>query len=81
MTHYIKFIDETTAINALHTADFVAEGQIITASHAHAIDVVGEIVRDDEILPGWHVNFMGELPENWEPYIFTPEHPVRLFAQ
>ena len=80
MTHFLKFPDEATALNALDTAGFIADGQIITASHAHALDVVGEIVRGDEILPGWHVNFIGELPDRLKQYIVTPNHPVRVFA-
>ena len=65
---------------------------VITASHTHALDVVGIISTGGEYdeegkvitppvpLDGWHVNYMGELPEEWEDYVVTPEQPVRVFA-
>jgi len=47
----------------------------ITASHAHAIDVVGVIPN----LLGWHVNYVGELPEGWEEFVVNPDQPVQVF--
>mgnify|MGYP001163513593 FL=1 len=58
----------------------------------HAIDVMGTITIggewDDEgneivaptVLPGWHVNYLGNLPEGWESYEVTPSSPSRIFA-
>lgn len=79
MTHYLKFPDEETARNALDAAGFVADGQVIAASHTHAIDVVGEIVRDGEIFTGWHINYIGNLPQEWEQYVVNPKNPARMF--
>jgi hypothetical protein len=31
------------------------------------------------LLNGWHVNYIGELPEGWDVYVVTPEQPVRVF--
>ena len=69
------------------------EGELITASHTFAIDEVGTITRGGEydpetgdvivapeVLDGWHVNYVGELPEGWEQYVVEPEQPVRVFA-
>jgi hypothetical protein len=76
MTHYIRFPDEATGTAALDAAGLLNEdGEFITASHNHALDVIGEIPDID----GWHVNYIGDLPEAWADYIVTPEQPVRVF--
>lgn len=91
MTNYLRFPDEATAKTVL--ADYLAEdGAWITASHSHALDVIGTITRggewDDEgnvivepiVLNGWHVNYRGELPNGWDAYAVWPEQPVRVWA-
>jgi hypothetical protein len=90
MTNYLRFLDEATAKTVL--ADYLAEDDTwITASHSHALDVIGTITRggewDDEgnviaeptVLDGWHVNYVGNLPDGWDDYIVTPDQPVRVF--
>lgn len=74
MTHYLRFPDEATGMVVL-AAYRTEDGDWITASHDHALDVIGEISE----MPGWHVNYIGELPDNWEQYVVTPEKPVRVF--
>jgi len=32
------------------------------------------------VLEGWHVNYRGEVPDGWLPYVVTPETPVRVWA-
>jgi hypothetical protein len=92
MTHYLRFPDEATGMAAL--ADYRTEnGAWITASHSHALDVVGVITIGGEydpetgdvlvsptVLDGWHVNYMGKLPSEWIVYLVTPAEPVRVFA-
>lgn len=63
-----------------------------TTSHIHALDVIGTISRGGEwaeegtvitpptVLDGWHVNYVGSLPEGWEKYVVEPQQPVRVFA-
>jgi hypothetical protein len=94
MTCYIRFPDEATGMAALDAAGLLTEdGLPITASHTHALDVVGTISRGGEydpetgevlvpptVLDGWHVNLMGDLPDGWEEYAVSPENPVRVFA-
>ena len=93
MTHYIRFPDEATGTAALETAGLLTEdGTPITASHSHALDVVGVITRGGEwdedgtvitppeTLPGWHVNYIGKLPEGWEEFVVEPAAPVRVWA-
>lgn len=93
MTHYIRFSSQATGIAALEAAGLLTEdGFPITASHTHALDVIGAIVRGGEwdpetgevitpptVLDGWHVNYMGELPEGWAEYAVSPEQPVRVW--
>jgi hypothetical protein len=72
--------------------DFVPEYYHL-ASHDHGMDIIGTISQggqwDDEtgeelepptVLDGWHVNYIGELPEGWDQYLVFPENPVRKFA-
>ena len=90
---FFRFPDEATGMAALQAAGLLTkDGEFITASHDHALDVIGTITiggkYDEEgnvvvaptVLDGWHVNFMGELPEDWADYVVTPEQPVRVFA-
>lgn len=93
MTHFIRFPDETTGMAALEAAVLLTEdGDPITASHNHGLDVIGEISRGGEwdedgnvitaptVLDGWHVNYSGELPETWKQYTVEPQNPVRTWA-
>ena len=64
--------------------------QAYTANRA--VDVVGIITEGGEwdedgneivaptVLPGWHVNYLGELPTGWEQFEVTPTTPSRVFA-
>lgn len=94
MTHFIRFPDAETGMKALDDAGLLdGDLQFITASHNHALDVIGEIQRGGEwdpetgeaitpptVLDGWHVNFIGELPDGWEEFVVEPENPVRVWA-
>lgn len=90
---FFRFPDEATGMAALEAAGLLTEdGEFIPASHNHALDVIGEIQRGGEwdeegnvvvpptTLPGWHVNYSGELPEGWEQYAVQPQQPVRVWA-
>jgi hypothetical protein len=80
MTHYIRFPDESTGMAALDAAGLTTTNEdgdtvVLTASHTHALDVIGLISDCD----GWHANYIGELPEGWDAYVVNPESPVRVF--
>lgn len=94
MTHYIRFPDETTGWIELGNAGLLdADRNPITASHTHALDVIGpiyvggewdpetgEVITPPTLLDGWHVNLAGDLPDGWDSYVVSPEHPSRVFA-
>lgn len=58
----------------------------------HAIDVIGIITEGGEwdedgnetvpptILPGWHVNYQGALPDGWDAFEVKPASPHRIWA-
>ena len=67
----------------------------ITASLDHALDLVevlyrvatfdpetGEMITPPIPRPGWHVNYLGTLPDGWEQYLVEPPplKPSRVFA-
>ena len=68
------------------------EEKVIQYTVSRAIDVIGTITRvgewDEEgnevvaptILDGFHINYLGELPEGWEAFEVKPELPYRVFA-
>jgi hypothetical protein len=76
MTYFLRFPDESTGMAALDAAGLLdADDHPLTASHTHALDVIGLISDCD----GWHANYIGELPEGWDAYVVNPESPVRVF--
>jgi hypothetical protein len=90
---FFRFPDEATGMAALDTAGLLTEdGDPITASHTHALDVIGaisiggeydeegEVITPPTLLDGWHLNYIGKLPDGWEDYVVRPEQPVRVFA-
>ena len=90
--NFLRFPDESTWLTAAADAGFIVDDTLAAYTHDHAIDVVGAIARggeyDDEgavivaptVLPGFHVNYSGELPEGWNDYLVTPTAPYRVFA-
>jgi len=65
----------------------------ITASHHHALDIVatiskggewdletGEVITPPTVLDGWHVNYLGVVPDGWEQYAVWPRNPTRQWA-
>jgi hypothetical protein len=63
-------------------------------THDWAIDDVGIIYNDDGVyneetgevitpptqMDGWHVNIIGELPQEFNEYLVNPSNPYRVFA-
>jgi hypothetical protein len=69
-------------------------GGYIQYTHDHAMDIVGILYNEDAIvdpetgelitlptpMEGWHVNFIGALPDGWDAYLVAPRDPRRKFA-
>ena len=70
------------------------ESEVLQAYTAdRAVDVIGTLYNDDGVydeegnevsapttMAGFHVNYLGDLPEGWNAYEVTPEQPKRVFA-
>ena len=39
-----------------------------------------EVVTPATPMAGWHVNFVGVLPEGWDEFLVAPVAPYRVFA-
>jgi hypothetical protein len=40
----------------------------------------GEVVTPPTPMDGWHVNYVGALPDGWDQYLVSPQQPYRVFA-
>ena len=76
MTQFLRFPDEETWTAAASESGFMIDGVLVAYTHDHAIDVVGEITD----MVGFHVNFVGVLPEGWGEFVVNPDNPYRVFA-
>ncbi|MCE6993066.1 hypothetical protein [Dyadobacter sp. CY323] len=72
-------------------APYKNENGTVSGCESYSIDVIGQIITpakyDGETviepsitLEGWHVNWLGDLPDDFLPYEVFPEHPVRVWA-
>lgn len=90
---FFRFPDWETGMAALDDAGFLNEdGSFITASHNYCLDVIGTITRGGEwdeegnvvvpptTLDGWHINYQGEVPDEWLQYAVHPQNPARVWA-
>lgn len=88
--NYLRFPDQETALSTLQAANLTytnsetGEIEVITATHRHAIDVIGDIYTpgvygiDEEENPitiiesvklnGYHINIIGDLTEELQSY-------------
>ena len=93
MTHFLRFPDADAWTVAATDAGFIVDDTLAAYTHTHAIDVVGtiliggtynpetgDVITPPTVLDGWHVNYQGDLPDDWEQYVVSPEQPVRVWA-
>jgi hypothetical protein len=93
MTKYLRFADASAWAAAAAGAGFITDDTLAAYTHDYAIDVIGaisrggeydpetgEVIVAPEVLPGFHVNYIGTLPSEWEKFLVTPEQPYRVFA-
>ena len=91
--NFLRFPDKSAWTAAATDAGFITDDTLAAYTHDRAIDVVGTIARGGEydpetgdvivapeVLDGWHVNYVGELPDGWDEYVVEPEQPVRVWA-
>ena len=90
--NFLRFPNEQAWTAAATEAGFLIDDTLTAYTHGHAIDVVGTITRGGEydedgkvlvkptVLPGFHVNFAGVLPDGWDQYLVNPANPYRVFA-
>jgi len=88
MTHFLRFDTHKAMENSMMT--YITNGQIPN-NPLYSIDIIGQIIipavfngsgtviNPQETLPGWHVNFLGELPDDLSEYAVFPEHPYRTW--
>ena len=82
ITHFLKFADEDECVFEFDQFFDDEDNILVTDTHTYSLDVIG-VIYDEEGVPyeGWHVNFLGELPEYLLDYaIDTPVKPYRVFA-
>ena len=74
--NYLRFPDESAWTAAATEAGFIVDDALAAYTHDRAVDVVGGIPDVD----GFHVNFIGDLPDGWDEFLVTPNNPYRVFA-
>ena len=74
--NFLRFPDESTWTAAATEAGYMVDDALAAYTHDRAVDVVGGIPDTD----GFHVNFIGELPDGWDEFLVTPNNPYRVFA-
>ena len=95
MTHYLKFESEEQ-MNIALSDYYDDEDNFLSGNHEYTFDIVGLIYRateetetDEEgneypvmeAIEGWHVNYLGDLPEALVSYeLEEPSTPARVFA-
>ena len=89
-----KFPDRETFRSLAQAEGLITEdGDLILASHTHAIDEVGvltkggvwdpetgEVITPPIVLDGYHVNTELLAPESWDQYLVVVNSPRRVFA-
>lgn len=76
MTQFLRFPDADAWTAAASEAGFMADDTLVAYTHDRAIDVVGTIAD----MAGFHVNYSGVLPSEWEEFLVAPEQPYRVFV-
>jgi hypothetical protein len=88
-----RFPDRETFRTLAAAEGLVTEDDdLITDSHTHSLVEVGtisrggewdpetgDVITPPEVLNGWHLNFVGEPPAAWDPYLIVVNHPVNVF--
>lgn len=67
------------AYTANHAIDVI--GTLYNDDGVYDEDENGDlvVVTPPTELPGWHINFLGDTPEDWKEYEVKPDPPKRVF--
>lgn len=91
-TIFLRFPDQA-AFLALMPPQDRDDGLPVLPPGVTAIEVVGIVrvglVEDEEgnvvvpptALPGWHVNALGEIPADWQPYLIESVGDTPVFGE
>ena len=94
MTVYLKFPDEATFAASMpqgwerrgETAHPLPDGVQAIRIMPHPLmvggryDMQGQELEAPVLVPGYHVNALGDVPEAWRDYIVTPRSPLAVFG-
>lgn len=74
--------DNEFLVGYTHDRSIDVVGVLYNDDGVYDVDEDGEdiLVSPPTVMPGWHVNYQGTLPEGWEEYEVIPETPKRVFA-
>ena len=74
--------DNEFLVGYTHDRAIDVVGVLYNDDGVYDVDEDGEdiVVSPPTVMPGWHVNYQGTLPEGWEEYEVTPVNPKRVFA-
>lgn len=93
-TVHLKFPDEATFAAAMpagwerrgESAHPLPDGVQALRILPHPLMVGGRYslqgveLEPPTLLPGYHVNALGDVPDAWRPYIVTPRSPLAVFG-
>ena len=63
-----------------YTHDWSIDDVGILYNDDMVIDTDGKVISPPTPMEGWHVNFIGTLPDGWDEYLVNPRNPRRVFA-
>lgn len=89
MTKFLKFNSQEECLEVFK--DYIQEGifpSYIGSTAIHSVGLIQKTIPANEdtqeailVIPGWHVNLSGEVPEFLQEYVITaPNTPSCVFA-
>jgi hypothetical protein len=63
-----------------YTHDWSIDDVGILYNNDMVVDADGQVISPPTAMEGWHVNFIGTLPDGWDQYLVNPRNPRRVFA-
>ena len=80
---YVVDPDTETELLKAYTSDHAIDvvGKLYNDDGVYGEDENGDlvVVTPPTELPGWHINFRGDIPEDWKQYEVQPDPPKRVF--